>query len=164
MSSASSAVTYTSSTSISSQGGYFGDLTRSYRTEPLHPIDSPTAESSGYVAESNPKEDPKEYEDDETEDCLVDYPMDGGDDGDDDDGESFRDDADDEDDDEEDEEEEKEEQLALADSTIVIANVELVSLTKGTEPIIPPPSTDTTTIKARIMVRLQAAISLPPEA
>nr|GEX97026.1 hypothetical protein [Tanacetum cinerariifolium] len=31
----------------------------------------------------------------------------------------------------------------------------------GTEPIIPPPSTDTTTIGARIIVRLQAGISLP---
>ncbi|GKD19379.1 hypothetical protein Tco_1208537 [Tanacetum coccineum] len=58
----------------------------------LH-FDSPTAESPGYIAES----DPEEYEDDETEDGPVDYPMDGGDDEDDDDGDSFRDDADDED-------------------------------------------------------------------
>ncbi|GJV00584.1 hypothetical protein Tco_1329854 [Tanacetum coccineum] len=54
--------------------------------QPLPPIDSPTAESPGYVVESDPEEDPKEYEDDETEDGPVDYPMDGGDDGDDDDG------------------------------------------------------------------------------
>nr|GEX15244.1 hypothetical protein [Tanacetum cinerariifolium] len=67
--------------------------------QPLPPIDSPTAESSGYVAE----EDPEEYEDDETEDGPVDYPMDGGDDRDDDDGESFGDDADDEDEDEDEE-------------------------------------------------------------
>ncbi|GKD26714.1 hypothetical protein Tco_1232928, partial [Tanacetum coccineum] len=46
--------------------------------QPLPHIDSPTAESRGYVAESDPEEDPKEYEDDETEDGLVDYPMDGG--------------------------------------------------------------------------------------
>ncbi|GJT41924.1 hypothetical protein Tco_0941789 [Tanacetum coccineum] len=42
------------------------------------------------------REDPKEYEDDETEDGPVDYLMDGGDDGDDgddDDGDSSRDDA-----------------------------------------------------------------------
>ncbi|GJT35542.1 hypothetical protein Tco_0925961 [Tanacetum coccineum] len=32
--------------------------------QPLLPIDSPTVESPGYVAESDPKEDP-EYEDDE---------------------------------------------------------------------------------------------------
>ncbi|GJZ18746.1 hypothetical protein Tco_0555336 [Tanacetum coccineum] len=65
--------------------------------------------------------------------------MDGGDDGDDDDGDSSRDDADDEDRD-------------------------LVSPPEGTEPVIPPPSTDISTTGARITVRLQASISLPPEA
>ncbi|GKF86588.1 hypothetical protein Tco_0254415, partial [Tanacetum coccineum] len=76
---------------------------------PLPPIDSPTAESPGYVAESDPEEDPEGYEDDESdpEDGPVDYPMDGRDDGDDDDGDSSGDDADDEDEDEEDEEEEE---------------------------------------------------------
>nr|GFD35924.1 hypothetical protein [Tanacetum cinerariifolium] len=56
--------------------------------QPLPSIDSPTTESLGYVAES----DPEEYKDDETEDGPVDYPMDGGDDGDDDDGDSSGDD------------------------------------------------------------------------
>ncbi|GKE49738.1 hypothetical protein Tco_1480996 [Tanacetum coccineum] len=68
--------------------------------QPLPPVDSPTAESPRYVAESDPEEDPKEYKDDETEDGPVDYPMDGRDDGDDDDGDSFGDDADDKDEDE----------------------------------------------------------------
>ncbi|GJQ91299.1 hypothetical protein Tco_0002438 [Tanacetum coccineum] len=36
--------------------------------QPLPPVDSPTAESPGYVTESDPEEDPEEYEDDETED------------------------------------------------------------------------------------------------
>ncbi|GJR58752.1 hypothetical protein Tco_1500914 [Tanacetum coccineum] len=54
--------------------------------QPLPPVDSLTAESPGYVAESDPEEDPEEYEDDETEDGPVDYPMDRGDDGDADDG------------------------------------------------------------------------------
>ncbi|GJW51986.1 hypothetical protein Tco_0093337 [Tanacetum coccineum] len=63
--------------------------------QPLPPVDSPTAESPGYVTESDPEEDPEEYEDDETEDGPVDYPMDTGYDGDDDDGDSSRDDADD---------------------------------------------------------------------
>ncbi|GKC45964.1 hypothetical protein Tco_1063686 [Tanacetum coccineum] len=88
--------------------------------QPLPPVDSPTAESPGYVTESDPEEDPEEYEDDETEDGPVDYPMDGGDDGDDDDGDSSRDDAHDEDEDDEDEEEEEEEHLAPADSAIVV--------------------------------------------
>ncbi|GKC55977.1 hypothetical protein Tco_1083575 [Tanacetum coccineum] len=129
--------------------------------QPLPPVVSPTAESPGYVTESDPEEDPEEYEDDETEDGPVDYPMDGGEDGDDDDGDSSGDDADDED---EEDEEEVEEHLALADSAVVVPTVELVSPPEGTEPVTPPPSTDITTTGARITVRLQASISLPPEA
>ncbi|GKA01661.1 putative reverse transcriptase domain-containing protein [Tanacetum coccineum] len=121
-----------------------------------------------YVVESDPEEDPEEYEDDETEDGPVNYPMDGGDDGDDDDGDSSRDDVDDEDEDkgdeDEEEEEEEEEHLASADSAVVVPTVELVSLSEGTEPVIPLPSTDIVTTEARITVRLQASISLPLEA
>nr|GEV61341.1 ATP phosphoribosyltransferase 1, chloroplastic [Tanacetum cinerariifolium] len=73
-----------------------------------------------------------------TKDGPVDYPMDGGDYGDDDNDESSGDNTNDEDEDEE----EGEEHF----------------------PVIPPPSTDTTITGARIIVRLQAAISLPPEA
>ncbi|GKF58645.1 hypothetical protein Tco_0172182, partial [Tanacetum coccineum] len=90
--------------------------------KPLLPIDSPTAESPGYVIES----DPEEYEDDETEDGPVNYPMDGGDG---DDGDSSRDDANDEDEDEEDEEdEEEEEHIALADSTSLFSHLREQSL------------------------------------
>ncbi|GKE65095.1 hypothetical protein Tco_1519256 [Tanacetum coccineum] len=103
--------------------------------QPLPPIDSPTAESPGYVTESDPKEDPEEYEDDVTEDVLVDYPMDRGDNGDDDDGDSSRDDVDGEDEDDEDEEEEEEENLAPADSTIVVPIDEPVFPPEGKEPI-----------------------------
>nr|GEZ35146.1 putative reverse transcriptase domain-containing protein [Tanacetum cinerariifolium] len=91
--------------------------------QPLPAVVSPTAESPGYVAESDPEEDPEEYEDDETEDGPVDYPIDGGDVGD-----------EDEDEDEEDEEKEEEEHLAPADSAIVIPTDELVSLPEGIEP------------------------------
>ncbi|GJS94972.1 hypothetical protein Tco_0801940 [Tanacetum coccineum] len=119
--------------------------------QPLPPVDSPTAESPRYVTESDPEEDPEEYEDDETKDGPVDYPMDGGDDGDDDDGDSSRDDANDEDEDDEDEEEEEEEHLAPADSAIVVPVDEPVFPPEGTEPVIPPPSTDIT-IGARITV------------
>nr|GEY04082.1 putative reverse transcriptase domain-containing protein [Tanacetum cinerariifolium] len=87
------------------------------------------------------------------------YPMNGEDDRDDDDGDSSGDDANDEDEDEEDEE-----HLTLTDSADVIPTVELVSPPDGIELVIPPPSTDITTIRARITVQLQAAISLPPEA
>nr|GEZ64948.1 putative reverse transcriptase domain-containing protein [Tanacetum cinerariifolium] len=115
--------------------------------QPLPPVVSPTAESPGYVAGSNPEEDPKVYEDDESEDGPVDYPMDGGDNGDDDDGDSSRDDADDED--EEDEEEEKEEEhLAPADSVVVVPASELAFISLPLEAEVkrllamptPPPS------------------------
>nr|GFC39720.1 hypothetical protein [Tanacetum cinerariifolium] len=112
----------------------------------------PQDEDERYVAESDPEEDPEKYEDDETEDGPVGYPMDGGDDGDDDDGDSSGDDADDDDEDEDDDEEE--EHLAPADYAVVIPTVELISPPEGTEPVIPPPSTDTTTIGARITVWL----------
>ncbi|GKE56693.1 hypothetical protein Tco_1495878 [Tanacetum coccineum] len=131
--------------------------------QPLPPVDSPTAESPGYVTESDPEEDLEEYEDNETEDGPVDYPIDGGDDGDDDDGDSSRDNTDDEDEDKQDEEEEGE-HLAPADSAVIVPTVEPVSPPEGTEPVIPPPSTNITTTRARITVRLQASISLPPEA
>ncbi|GKB38785.1 putative reverse transcriptase domain-containing protein [Tanacetum coccineum] len=132
--------------------------------QPLPPVDSPTAESPGYVTESHPEEDPEEYEDDEMEDGLVEYPMDGGDDGDDDAGYSSRDDANDKDeDDDKDNEEEEEEHLALADSAVVVPTDEPISPPEGTEPVIPPPSTDIT-IRTRITVRPQTSISLPLEA
>ncbi|GKA67103.1 hypothetical protein Tco_0766911 [Tanacetum coccineum] len=145
-----------------------------YVSEPIYPalppVVLPTAESPGYVIESDPEEDPKEYEDDETEDGPVDYPIDGGEDGDDDDGDSSRDDADDEDKDEwdeddedEEEEEEEEEHLALADSVVIVHTVELVSPPEGTEPVIPHPIL-LIIIGARITLRLQASISIPPEA
>ncbi|GJS32431.1 hypothetical protein Tco_0530813 [Tanacetum coccineum] len=99
--------------------------------KPLPPVVLPTAESLGYVVKSDLEENPEEYEDDETEDGLVDYPIDRGEDGDDDDGNSSGDDTNDEDEDEEDKDEEdkeeEEEHLALADSTVVVPTVELVS-------------------------------------
>nr|GEW18343.1 putative reverse transcriptase domain-containing protein [Tanacetum cinerariifolium] len=124
----------------------------------LPPVVLPTAKSPGYVAESDPKEDPEEYEDDETEDGLVNHPMDGGDDGDDDDGDSSGYDADDED------EEEEEEHLALADSVTSIslppeAEVErlLVMPTPSPSPLtsLSPPSA------GEILARCMAPAALP---
>ncbi|GKF63701.1 hypothetical protein Tco_0187149, partial [Tanacetum coccineum] len=85
--------------------------------------------------------------------------MDEGDDGDDDKGDLSRDNANDEDEDED----EEEEHLALADSAIVVPADEHVSLPEGTKLVISPPSTDIT-IGARITVRPQTSISLPPKA
>ncbi|GKF25567.1 hypothetical protein Tco_0081461 [Tanacetum coccineum] len=165
MSSATSVVTYTSVYTDSEPGRAFwgaddeevseGGIPRvfvlGYDGLPLQPVASP---SPYYIPRpENPQTPPvPQDEDDEIEDGLVDYPMDGGDDGDDDDGDSSRDDANNEDEDEEDEEdEEEEEHLAPADSTTVIPADEPVFPPEGTEPVIPPPSTDIT-IGARITV------------
>nr|GFA61529.1 hypothetical protein [Tanacetum cinerariifolium] len=108
--------------------------------QPLPPVDSPTTESLRYVAESDPEEDP-EYEDDEEQDGL------------------------DEDMEEEEEDEEGEkEHIASSDSTAVIPVVELISSPEGTKPVLPPPFIDITTTGARILVRIQASISLPSTA
>ncbi|GJV83380.1 hypothetical protein Tco_1523278 [Tanacetum coccineum] len=86
--------------------------------QPYERADSPIALSPGYIADSDPEENPE----DDSEDGLTDYPADGGDDDDDDD--SSRDDADDKDEDEASkEEEEEEEHLAPADSTAVASLV-----------------------------------------
>ncbi|GKE68911.1 hypothetical protein Tco_1526983, partial [Tanacetum coccineum] len=134
MSSASSAITYTSVYTDSEPGRVFwgadeeisnGEDEHEFLAEeqPLSHVISPIAESPGYVVESDPKEDPDEYEDDETEDGPVDYPIDGGEDGDDDDGKSSGDDADDEDEDKDDKDKDdkkEDEHLALADSAVVV--------------------------------------------
>ncbi|GJR89921.1 hypothetical protein Tco_0213932 [Tanacetum coccineum] len=65
--------------------------------------------------------------------------------------------------DEDEREDEARRHLAPADSAIVIPTVEPVSPPKETDPVIPPPSTDITTTGARITIKLQASISLPPE-
>ncbi|GKB11964.1 putative reverse transcriptase domain-containing protein [Tanacetum coccineum] len=77
--------------------------------QPLPAAVSPTADSPGYIVDSNPKEDGKDPEED-----PIDYPADGGDN----DDESSDDDKDDDDDVEEDEDEEEEEHPALADSVL----------------------------------------------
>ncbi|GJU75882.1 hypothetical protein Tco_1272952 [Tanacetum coccineum] len=144
-----------------SEGGIPRVIVYGYDRLPIQPVAPPSPNYiPGLEDPQTPPvpqdEDEQEYKDDETEDGPVDYPMDGGDDGDDDDGDSSVDDADDEDEDEE-------EHLAPADSTIVVPTDEPVSPHEGTEPAIPPPSTDIS-IGARIIVRPQVSISLPPEA
>ncbi|GKC65882.1 hypothetical protein Tco_1098480 [Tanacetum coccineum] len=146
MSSASSAVTYTSVYTDSEPGRVFWGadeeisdggsprvIVLGYDGLPIQPVAPP---SPDYIPGPEDPQTPPvpQDEDDETEDGSVDYPMDGGDDGDDDDGDSSGDDADDED---EDEEEEK--HLAPADSVVIVPIVEHVSSPEGTEPVISPP-------------------------
>ncbi|GKC94208.1 hypothetical protein Tco_1159650 [Tanacetum coccineum] len=134
-----------------------------YVPEPMYPEYIPLEDDHVFLAEEQPLPPVDSPTVSHQEDGPVDYPMDGGDDGDDDDGDSSRDDADDKDEDEEDkEDEEEEEHPAPADSAIVVPTVKPVSLLEGTEPVIPPSFTDISIIGARITVRLQASISLPP--
>ncbi|GJU98340.1 putative reverse transcriptase domain-containing protein [Tanacetum coccineum] len=65
-----------------------------YVPEPIHPEYILLEDNHEFPAEEQPKS--PVYEDDETEDGPVDYPIDGGEDEDDDDGDSSRDDADEE--------------------------------------------------------------------
>nr|GEV19213.1 hypothetical protein [Tanacetum cinerariifolium] len=107
------------------------------------------------------EDDPEEYEDDETEDGLVDYPMNGGDDGDDDDG----------DEDEDEEEEEEEQHLAPADSVIVIPTDELAEVerllaipTPSPSPLtsLSPPSTGERLARCTALAALPSPPLPPP--
>ncbi|GJW66608.1 hypothetical protein Tco_0121032, partial [Tanacetum coccineum] len=100
--------------------------------QPLPAAVSPTADSPGYVFESDPEEDLEEDDDEDPEEDPTDYPADGGDDDDDED-ESSDDEEDDDVDIEGDEEEE--EHLAPADSTaIALPTVDHAPSAEETEP------------------------------
>ncbi|GKB13557.1 hypothetical protein Tco_0847480 [Tanacetum coccineum] len=123
--------------------------------QPLPHVDSPTDLSLGYVADSDPKEDPEE----DPEEEHADYPADGGDDDDD-------DNTDDED--EEPFEEGEEEHLALADPFDVpivdpIPLVEDTEAPEADEPVPTPPSPLAYRTTARISIRPEVPILLPPE-
>ncbi|GJT96244.1 hypothetical protein Tco_1091762 [Tanacetum coccineum] len=125
--------------------------------QPLPVAVSPTADSPGYVPESDHEEDPKEDNDEDLVEDPTDYPTDGGDDGDDEDESS---------DDDEDEDvdikgdEEYEEHPAPADSTIVaLPTVDHAPSTKETEPFktdesaATPPPHPAYQVTARISIR-----------
>ncbi|GKD79692.1 hypothetical protein Tco_1342313, partial [Tanacetum coccineum] len=139
MSSTTSAVTYTFVYTDSELGKAFWgaddeEISEGGILRPLPPVDSPTAESPGYVTKSDPEEDPEEYEDNEIEDVPSTILGTGMMIGDDDDGDFIWDDDDGEDD------EDERGALSSADSAIVEPGMSLIT------------------------VRPQASISLPPEA
>ncbi|GKE41450.1 hypothetical protein Tco_1468734 [Tanacetum coccineum] len=124
---------------------------------PLPATVSPTADSPGYVPESDPEEDPEEDDDEDPEEDPADYPADGGDDGDDED-ESSDDDEDEDVDIEGDEEEE--EHPAPADSTAVaLPAVDQAPSAEETEPFetdesaATPPPHPVYRVTARIPIR-----------
>nr|GFA76616.1 hypothetical protein [Tanacetum cinerariifolium] len=82
--------------------------------QPLPAAASPTAESPGYIPESNPNEDLEEDDDEDREEDPADYPADHDDEE---EEETYVDDADEEDEERhEDDDDEEEEHPALADS------------------------------------------------
>nr|GEV78747.1 hypothetical protein [Tanacetum cinerariifolium] len=84
--------------------------------QPLPAAASPTAESPGYIPESDPDEDPEEDDDKDPEEDLADYPADHDDEE---EEEPSGDDADEEDEEQdEDDDEEEEEHPASADSIL----------------------------------------------
>ncbi|GKG03811.1 hypothetical protein Tco_0314198, partial [Tanacetum coccineum] len=108
--------------------------------QPLPAAASPTADSSGYVPESDPEEEPEEDDEDPEED-PADYPVDGDDD-------------DDEDKDEDEDEEEEEDHLALADSVPPIHHM-IARISIRDEPSISLPPREE-------VERLLALTTLPP--
>ncbi|GKB26727.1 retrovirus-related pol polyprotein from transposon TNT 1-94 [Tanacetum coccineum] len=107
--------------------------------QPLPTAASPTADPPRYVPESDPEEEPEEDDEDPEED-PADYPADRDDDDDEEEEEEpSGDDADDEDEDEDEDEEEEEEHPAPADSVLPVHRM-----------------------TARISIRDEPSISLPP--
>ncbi|GKE74122.1 hypothetical protein Tco_1536163 [Tanacetum coccineum] len=108
--------------------------------QPLPAAASPTANPPGYVPEFDPKEEPEE-DDEDLEEDQADYPADrdNDDDEEEEEEEPSGDDADDEDKDEDEDEEEEEEHPTLADSVLLVHRM-----------------------TARISIRDEPSISLPP--
>ncbi|GJY51894.1 hypothetical protein Tco_0442741 [Tanacetum coccineum] len=122
--------------------------------QPLLVVVSPTADSPGYVLESDHEEDPEEDDDEDPEEDLADYPADRGDDDDDED-ESFDDDEDDDVDIKGDEEEEKD--PAPADSTAVaLPAVDQAPSAEETKPF----ETDESRTHHTSCIRVTAMISI----
>ncbi|GJU99306.1 hypothetical protein Tco_1328577 [Tanacetum coccineum] len=129
--------------------------------KPLPPVDSPTALSLGYVADSDQEGDPEDDPEEDSKEEHADYPTDRGDDDDDDD------DTDDEDE-EPFKEEEEEDHLAPVDPSDVlivdpVLSAEDTEALEADEPVPTPLSPPTYRTTARISIRPEAPILLPPE-
>nr|GEX29176.1 reverse transcriptase domain-containing protein [Tanacetum cinerariifolium] len=117
--------------------------------QPLPTAVSPTIDSPGYVLKFDSEEDPN--------DDLVDYPVNGGDDDNDDDESS----DDDEEDDDDIEKDEDEEHLALVDSTAVALPAKETKMFETDESAATPPPHPAYRVTARMSIRPQTPISFP---
>ncbi|GJR28700.1 hypothetical protein Tco_1104932 [Tanacetum coccineum] len=101
--------------------------------QPLPVADSPTADSPGYIPESDPEEDPEEDDNEDPEEDHADYPANEEADGDDED-ESSDDDEDEEVDIEAADEEEEEHPAPANSTTIALPTVDQAPSAEETEP------------------------------
>ncbi|GKB22268.1 hypothetical protein Tco_0856191 [Tanacetum coccineum] len=101
--------------------------------QPLPATDSPTADSPGYILESDPEEDPEEDDDEDPKEDPADYPADIGDDGDDED-EPSDDDQDEEVDIEADDEEEEEHPTPIDSTVVALPVIDQAPSAEETEP------------------------------
>ncbi|GKF13331.1 hypothetical protein Tco_0054793, partial [Tanacetum coccineum] len=103
--------------------------------QPLPDADSPTANSPGYIPESDPEEDPEQDDDEDPEEDPADYSADRGDDGDDEDEPSNDDEDEDEEVNIEADDKEEEEHLAPSDSTgVALPAIDEALSVEETEP------------------------------
>ncbi|GJX54860.1 hypothetical protein Tco_0284757, partial [Tanacetum coccineum] len=109
--------------------------------QPLPAADSPTADSPGYIPESDPEEDPEEDDDEDPREDPADYPANGGDDG------------DDEDEPSDDDEDEK--------VDIEAPSAEETEPFETDESAATPPPHPANNVTARISIRDETPISLP---
>ncbi|GKA29604.1 hypothetical protein Tco_0715849 [Tanacetum coccineum] len=160
-----STVTYTEVSSLfeglSDIGSPGVDDVLTTEEKPLPAAVSPTADSPGYVSESDPEEDPEDDDDEDPEEDPADYHADGGDD-------SNDEDEDDDDDVDIEEDEEEEEHPAPADSTTVaLPAVDHAPSAEETEPFetdesaATPPPHNAYCVTARMSIRAETLISLP---
>ncbi|GKF06035.1 hypothetical protein Tco_0036703, partial [Tanacetum coccineum] len=113
--------------------------------QPLLAADSPTADSPGYIPESDLEEDPEEDDDEDPKEDYADYLADGGDDGNDED-EPSDDDKDEEVDIEANDDEEEEHPAPDDSTTVALPAIDQAPSAEETEPFetdesaaIPPP-------------------------
>nr|GEX67517.1 hypothetical protein [Tanacetum cinerariifolium] len=138
--------------------------------QPLPAAVSPTAESPGYIMDSEPKMDPEEEDgdDEKSEGDFIDYPTSRGDDDADDDGDDLLEDGADDEDEEEssDSEEEEEEHLAPTVPTpalhsSIFASDQTEPFEEGETAATPPPYAYRVT--ARIYIRPHIPMPFPSE-
>nr|GEU42566.1 hypothetical protein [Tanacetum cinerariifolium] len=131
--------------------------------QPLPAAISPTAESPGYITESEPKMEPEEEDgdDEKSEEDSIDYPTSGGVNDADDDGDDLSEDDANDDEEEEEEssesEEEEEEHLALA-----VPAPSLYSFVSASEETEPFEEGETATTPPPFGYRVSARISVQP--